>query len=572
MRFKYFIRSTTFYCCIILYLLILTFLPNSLKAQTNIKTNYANSLQNKTFKELEQLSKEALSTPDSIVLDIYRKAYLKKAKSENVKLEMARAYYFYITWENLERDIQYSDSIIEITLDSNHKSYPTNGYLIKAQLYYYNSDFNKALDNYIIAAEWANKKNYKPLQIEATLGIAAIKNVWGLHESALDIYRTIFSDIIKTPNYLDTFYSDYILLANNLSLSYVRNNQPDSALVISRSAMIKALKKKDMPSYYDLGKVHANANFYLKKYPQTLDSLKKFSSNYSGLVLADSYYMMGKVYQYRNNEPLMIHYFKKIDSIHQVLNDPFPELKEVYNVLYRNAGKYHDKDTQLNYLNQLLKADSILDRNYMSINKKVYSEYDIPNLQKEKQQLEMKLNNRKQLLILSTLSVVILVVFLIYYYKRQQRFKMKFQELLQADNINFQKVEIQDPERMPLEISEQIVADVLKNMSKFESSQGYLCKDITLNSLAKDFKTNSSYLSSIINHVKQTNFASYIRDLRITHAINCIKQKRGDYLKYSMNGLADEFGFTTAASFSKAFREKTDIKPSYFLEQLRKEK
>ena len=184
----------------------------------------------------------------------------------------------------------------------------------------------------------------------------------------------------------------------------------------------------------------------------------------------------------------------------------------------------------------------------------------------------MKLVNRKRLLILSTLSVVILVVFVIYYYKREQRFKLKFQELLQADNINFQKVEIQDPERMPLEISEQIVADVLKNMSEFESSHGYLCKDITLNSLAKDFNTNSSYLSSIINHVKQTNFASYIRDLRITHAINCIKQKRGDYLKYSMNGLADEFGFITAESFSKAFTEKTDIKPSYFFEQLRKEK
>lgn len=555
----------------ILWAIVFMMFPNSIKSQENLHVVKSDSLKYKTYNQLKELAMEAKNNSDSINFTLYRNHYLQKAKKEHNKLETARAYYFYITWEDLEQDIKYSDSIIEVTLESKHEAYPTNGYLIKAQIYYYSSDFDKALDNYIIAAEWANKKNYKPLQIEATLGIAAIKNVWGLHESALNIYRTIYSDIIKTPNYLDTFYSDYILLANNLSLSYVRNNQPDSAVVISRSVMIEALKKKDMPSYYELGKVHANANFYLKKYPQTLDSLKKFSSNYSGLVLADSYYMMGKVYQYRNNEPLMINYFKKIDSIHQVLNDPFPELKEVYNVLYRNAGKYHDKDTQLYYLNQLLEADSILDKNYVSINKKVYSEYDIPNLKKEKQQLEMKLDNRKRLLFLSIFLVVVLVVFVIYYYRRQQRFKVKFQKLLQADNINSQKVEIHDTENMPLDIPEQIVTDVLKNMSEFESTQGYLNKDITLNSLAKDFNTNSSYLSSIINHKKQTNFASYLRDLRITYAINCIKQDR-DYLKYSMNGLADEFGFTTAASFSKAFRKKTDIKPSYFLEQLRKEK
>jgi AraC-like DNA-binding protein len=546
-------------------------LPNSIKSQERLHVVKTDSLKYKTYEQLNILSDKAIHNNKTTLLGIYRDYHLKKAKKEHNNLETARAYYSFIGWENIEQDIKYSDSIIEVTLESKHEAYPTNGYLIKAQLYYYSSDFNKALDNYIIAAEWANKKNYKPLQMEATLGIAAIKNVWGLHENALDIYRTIYSDIIKTPNYLETFYSDYILLANNLSLSYVRNNQPDSALVISRSAMKEALKKKDMPSYYELGKVHASANFYLKKYPQILDSLKKFSSNYSGLVLADSYYMMGKVYQYRNNEPLMINYFKKIDSIHQVLNDPFPELKEVYNVLYRNAGKYHDKDTQLYYLNQLLKADSILDKNYVSINKKVYSEYDIPNLKKEKQQLEMKLDNRKRLLFLSIFLVVILVLFVIYYYRRQQRYKVKFQELLQADNINSQKVEIHDTENMPLDIPEQIVTDVLKNMSEFESTQGYLNKDITLNSLAKDFNTNSSYLSSIINHEKQTNFASYLRDLRITYAINCIKQDR-DYLKYSMNGLADEFGFTTAASFSNAFRKKTDIKPSYFLEQLRKEK
>src|SRR5690606_8041390 len=103
-------------------------------------------------------------------------------------------------------------------------------------------------------------------------------------------------DIIDAPNYLETNYDDYMLLATNLSLSYIRNTKPDSALVITKTAIKEAKNKNDLISYYDLIKVHATANFYQKKYPQTLDSLVKFSSNYSGLVLADSYYMMAKIY------------------------------------------------------------------------------------------------------------------------------------------------------------------------------------------------------------------------------------------------------------------------------------
>ncbi|MFB9058053.1 helix-turn-helix domain-containing protein [Mariniflexile ostreae] len=542
-----------------------------LVAQGLLCQNKNDSLKNKTFQELNDLSIKAIDNSDSIQLYIYKNYHLKKAKSEQNNLEIARAYFSFITWADIENDIKYSDSIISITKNSNHEMYPTNGYLVKAQLYYFNSDFNKALDNYIIAGEWADKKQFKLMQIEVDIGIATIKNVWGLHEEALNIYRKIYSDIINAPNYLETYYDDYLLMVNNLSLSYIRNKKPDSALTILRTAIKETNKNNDSLAHADLVKVHATANFYLKKYPQALDTLVKFSSNYSGLVLADSYFMMGKIYQYKNNERLMINYFKKIDSIHRELNDPFPELKEVYNILYKNAIKNNNKDKQLYYLNQLLAADSILDENYVNINRKVYSEFDIPNLKKEKHQLVQKLDNRQQWLFISIVSVIFLSIVIVYYYKRQQTFKLKFQELLKGDDINIFEVKTQQNHETGLNISKHIVDEVLENLSKFESSKGYLSKDITLASLSKDCNTNSSYLSSIINHIKQTNFSTYLKDLRINNAIISIKKQRM-YLKYSIQGLAEEFGFTTAESFSKAFREKTSIKPSYFLNELRKKK
>lgn len=531
--------------------------------------NKSDSLQTKTYKELNDLTVKATDNSDSIRLNTYRNYHLKKAKTEQNNIEIARAYYSFISWENLATDLKYCDSIISITENSKHEAYPTQGYLVKAQLYYYSSDFNKALDNYIIASEWANKKKFKPLQIEVELGIAAIKNIWGLHKDALDIYRKNYTGIINTPNYSETYYDDYMPLATNLSLSYIRNNKPDSASVILETALKEAKAHKDSISYYDLIKVHATANFYLKKYPQALDTLHKFSSKYSGLVLADSYYMIGKIYQYKNDERKLIGYFKKIDSIHNALNDPFPELKEVFNILYKDAIKNNNKDKQLYYLNQLLAVDSTLHKNYININRKVYSDFDIPNLKKEKQQLEGKLDNRKQWLFINAVSVLVLSIAIVYYYKRQQKFKLKFQELLNNDATKASEVNLQQNNGTVLNISNHIVDGVLKKLSEFEDSKGYLSKDITLISLAKDCDTNSSYLSIIINQVKQVNFASYLKDLRISNAIDSIKKHR-TYLKYSIQGLAEEFGFTTAESFSKAFREKTGIKPSYFLDELRK--
>ncbi|GAA3553972.1 helix-turn-helix domain-containing protein [Snuella lapsa] len=533
--------------------------------------NYAqDSLSNKSYQELSKLSDDAFYNGDLERLSIYRTYYLDKAKTENNNLEMARAYQYFITWEDLETDLKYCDSVIKVTKDSDHEAYPTNGYLLKANMYYYGSDFEKALDNYIIASEWADAKGYKPLQIEASMGIAAIKNIWGLHEEALEIYKTNYLDVTSTTDYMADRYEDYILFANNLALSYIRNQKPDSALVVSSRAMSHARSVNDSLSYYDLGKVQATANYYLKKYPQTQDSLLKFLSHYSGLTRSDSYYMLGKIADYQNDHALKMDYFKRIDSIHQTIGDPFPELKEVYNELYKDAGNKGDKDRQLYYIDQLIAVDSTLDINYATVNNKVRLEYDIPRYKKEKRLLTTELKNkRQQLQILTIVSFIILAILLVYINHRHRKFKKRLQQLLDND-----PVETTEPkpkkEKPALDISEHIINTVLEQLKQFEADKAYLDKDITLSSLAKDFNTNSSYMSNIINHYKQMNFSSYLKDLRITYAINSIK-KDHQYLKYSINGLADEFGFITADSFSKAFREKTGIKPSYFLGKLREE-
>lgn len=218
------------------HLLFLFFMSFSF-GQDNEQAIIKDTLANKSYKELNKLSNHAFENSYEQLLNLYRGYHLNKAKKEINNLEIARAYYFFISWENMEKDIKYCDSIVNITQNSTHRAYPTQGYLIKAILYYNNSEYSNALDNYITANEWAKIKKYKPLQMDALLGIANIKNVWGLHDEALEIYRTYYTEIINSPDYIVEQYDDYMLMFHNLSLSYIRNHKPDSALMIAKLGM-----------------------------------------------------------------------------------------------------------------------------------------------------------------------------------------------------------------------------------------------------------------------------------------------------------------------------------------------
>ena len=131
-------------------------------SQENNHSIKSDTLKTKTFHELSVLSEKAFQNNDATLLGIYRNYHLKKAKIENNNLEIARAYHYFIAWDNFETDIKYSDSIIEITKHIDHEAYPTNGYILKANLYYYNSDFNKALDNFIQLMRGQKKSTTNP--------------------------------------------------------------------------------------------------------------------------------------------------------------------------------------------------------------------------------------------------------------------------------------------------------------------------------------------------------------------------------------------------------------------------
>jgi AraC-like DNA-binding protein len=107
----------------------------------------------------------------------------------------------------------------------------------------------------------------------------------------------------------------------------------------------------------------------------------------------------------------------------------------------------------------------------------------------------------------------------------------------------------------------------LEKLSQFEIKKGYLEPNVTIQMLSTTFETNSKYVSKIVNIYKQKTFIQYINDLRIEYAIAQLESNR-KLTNYTIHGLAQEFGFNSAESFSAAFYKKTEIKPTYFIKKL----
>ena len=119
-------------------------------------------------------------------------------------------------------------------------------------------------------------------------------------------------------------------------------------------------------------------------------------------------------------------------------------------------------------------------------------------------------------------------------------------------------------------ISEDVVQSILKELQFFENEELFLKKGITLTSLAKSLKTNTRYLSEIINIYKGKNFATYLNDLRIDYAINRLAIDR-KFRSYKIPFIAEDLGYNNEQAFTLAFKKRTGTTLSIYLKEIEKQ-
>ena len=117
------------------------------------------------------------------------------------------------------------------------------------------------------------------------------------------------------------------------------------------------------------------------------------------------------------------------------------------------------------------------------------------------------------------------------------------------------------------DINETTKHQILEGLNKLEKQEYFLRQDCNSYNVAKKIKTNTSYLSKVVNSHYQKNFNAYINDLRINYAVLKLKNDNR-FRKFSIQSIAEEVGYKSADSFTKYFKKQTGLNPSFYIKKL----
>ncbi|WP_343639573.1 helix-turn-helix domain-containing protein [Chryseobacterium sp.] len=565
----------------LLLCLIMGMVFSHAKAQSIEKNN----LRQRTYEELEKefySNRVGEGNSKSIA-----QSYLKKAKSEKAANHIAEGYVMLHFAEDLPNALKYLDSLQYITKNSKENTYPARIYLLRGNLYSKNDNLQSAFNNYILGLKYAKEKGNKRQIAMAHISIAHLNNYIGKHAETAKVLRHYAYDT----DYMNEDEKNSLKL--NLADAYIEINKMDSAYVLIEDGLLDSKKNKDVYRYHQnlglLGYYHLHSRNYQKAIDVLLECEKYFFTNHNGSKRNQNYTLLylGKSYAGLQEKEKAVGFFRKIDSLVLKTNYIYPELRDVYTYLIDYYKENGDKEKQLYYVDRFLKVDQVLDMQFRYISRELPRRYDTPELQQEKEDITNELTKRKSLfyIVLSLLLISHLLFINVYfkYKKSEKNYKKIAQDLIQSVNENrvgkksdgeIKKEISSEPlltenteDKASRTISEDIARNILHELEIFESKDQFLNKGITLGSLAKKIKTNSKYLSEIINTYKGKNFATYLNDLRIDYAISRLANDK-KFRSYKIPFIAEELGYNNEQAFTLAFKKRTGTPLSIYLKEI----
>lgn len=243
-----------------------------------------------------------------------------------------------------------------------------------------------------------------------------------------------------------------------------------------------------------------------------------------------------------------------------------PKLKkEFYKILYMSYLEINKIDSSKFYSNLFSNMDDSI-----AVEKKLnLNSFFEKKVSEHKTDYDQHL---KSIILIASTILVILSLFVWYWIRiSKSRIHQKYQFLItklnqkEAEEENIDKV--LHSSKSSTFILDETTELLLKKLQKFEKSNRYIRKDLTLSSLAYHIGTNTRYISEIIKVHRGQNFNAYINTLRIQFIIKKLYDEP-QFRKYKIAYLAEASGFSSAVVFTTIFKKETGITPSYFISQL----
>ncbi|OXA77971.1 Helix-turn-helix domain-containing protein [Flavobacterium aquidurense] len=302
-------------------------------------------------------------------------------------------------------------------------------------------------------------------------------------------------------------------------------------------------------------------------------------------VLCTANYNLGDIYYTTKKYDKALVFFKKCDSLAATTNsNTIDYLKsnfyqaKIYNILKQPDLAY--KHSRI-YLDNYEHYEAKLSEEALEVNYK----QGVDDLTAEMVTIEKKYQSEvflnRGLKVFYVLLFIGIVFLLIKNIRDKNKAHKKMNALIEEFKANIEKKnnpEIEIPEKeevlgneeiqlkkenVNLSIDEAKENKIVEKLLALENKLEYLNADFTLPYVAKKIKTNTTYLSYVVNKRFGKSFGEYSNELKINYVINEMITNHM-YRKYSTQAIAESVGFKNAVSFAKSFRKRTGVSPAQF--------
>ncbi|KVV16389.1 AraC family transcriptional regulator [Flavobacterium sp. TAB 87] len=496
---------------------------------------------------------------DSIKERLYAQSWLAKAKREKNFCQMTQSYKALIYSSDNKLQLKYADSMLTAAKSTADIELIGSAYMTKGIVQYDRKEHMNALDSYLIADEYISKTNNHYLIYKVKYVIAQVKYYLGFYDEATALFQECVN-YFKGKNdraYLNSLHS--------LGLCYNRIGKYKLCSQINQTGISEGLRFKnlEMQSYF----IHSEGvnQYFQHNYTDAIKKLKKVLpiviDNKDFINETTAYFYIGKSFWDQKLQEKALPYLKKIDEAFQKQKYIRPHLREAYEILIDYYQQQSDKALELYYVKCLLEVDQVLLKDYKYLSGKIHKEYDTKKL------LQRQRNIEQYWTVIICIIITVMTAIIALLAHRHNKNKKLFQELMNR-KPETSKLFVANGSK-ELDINHELVAAILKKLEKFEYSKKYLEKEMNLLKLASLLNTNTKYAYKIIAKYRHKGTIEYITDLKIDHIIELLKSEN-KYRIYKNKSLADEAGFGSTQNFTRAFKTRTGISPSYFCTELNK--
>ncbi|WP_298509611.1 helix-turn-helix domain-containing protein [uncultured Kordia sp.] len=433
---------------------------------------------------------------------------------------------------------------------------------------------SKALIAYLKAKEYAKDFGDILHEVHLLSSIAYIKKIHKDFEEAIQNYKNILQLLNTLEADKNADYYRLIALMNIADI-YLWKENPDEAALYNNAGLKKCEKTKKW-AYYPLLLNKAIIHYQREQYNQCTVLAKKIrdyalKDQEEKLYITSLFYLGKGTYQLKKYQE-SIHYLEKaleITSSSDNVNINEKEFHEFLALGYNKIGNSEKTSFHFEKYSLLEKKQSLED---LKINNETHELLDVVPLKTEINQLGKKLTKQtkseKKLVILFVCLLGLFIGIAMYYKVKGKLIRKKFEELLKkvSQLEQHKPVAVVHKKNKAPDQKERMLLD---KIADFEKEEYYLSTACNLGFMAQKLETNTSYLSKVINTHKGKSFSNYITELRINTALVRLKNDKKLH-SYTIQGIAEEFGFKRQETFARAFKTHTGINPSQYLKNLSK--